>query len=227
MFLKTTVIGHRGWPTRFPDNTLAGLIAASAVADAVEIDVRRSADGKLVLAHDPVLGGLSVPDTPWSTLCELDLGEGHHPALLDEALAALPGIPVQLEVKNHPADPGFEPDHRLALEVAERSRPGDIVTGFNPETLAAVRRVFPEVDTGWAVTSAIPIDQAVKHCLDAGHRALVPEQDVVTATVDGSIDVYPWTVNDSGRARELVELGVTGIITDDPGQIIDSLRSET
>ncbi|HEU4320285.1 MAG TPA: glycerophosphodiester phosphodiesterase [Acidimicrobiia bacterium] len=227
MFLKTTIIGHRGWPTRFPDNTLAGLLAASDVADAVEIDVRRSRDGKLVLSHDPTIGGLLVPDTPWSTLCELDLGGGHHPVLLDEALAALPGVPVQMEIKNHPGHPGFEPDHRLGLEAAERARPGDIVTCFNLETIAAVRRVFQDVNTGWAVTSVIPIDEAVKHCLDAGHRALVPEHTAIMAPVGPDIEVYPWTVNDPARARELVELGVTGIITDDPGTIDQTLRSGT
>ena len=227
MDLRPIVIGHRGWPARFPDNTLAGLIAASAVADAVETDVRRSSDGKLILSHDPLLGGLSVPNTPWSTLCELDLGGGHHPALLDEALAAMPGVPAQLEVKNHPADPGFEPDHRLALEVAERARPCDIVTCFNPDTIAAVRRVFPDVVTGWAVTPAIAIDEAVKHCLDAGHRALVPDHRGIDGPVGDEVDVYPWTVNDVARARELVEYGVRGIITDDPGMIDETIRSGT
>ena len=112
------VVGHRGWPRRFPDNTLTGFLAASAVADAIELDVRRSADGKLVLSHDPTVAGLVVSETPWSVLAELDLGDGHKPALLDEALAALPDTPVQLEVKNVPDQPGFEPDHRLALEAA-------------------------------------------------------------------------------------------------------------
>src|SRR5690606_14585398 len=128
-----------------PDNTLRGFLAAAEVADGVELDVRRSGDGKLVLSHDPWMKGLLVGQTSWSQLCELDLGDGHHPALLDEVLAALPETPVQLEVKNWPSDPGFEPDHRLALEAAERARPGDVVTGFNAETLEAVRRVFPEV----------------------------------------------------------------------------------
>ena len=227
MIHKPTIIGHRGWPARFPDNTLAGLLAASTVADAVEIDVRRSKDGKLVLSHDPVLGGLSVPDTPWAVLCQLDLGDGHHPALLDEALAALPGVPAQLEVKNNAADPGFEPDHRLALEAAERTRSDDIVTCFNPETIAAVRRVFPDVATGWAVTSVISIAEAVKHCLDAGHRALVPDHRGVTGPVGDEVAIYPWTVDDPQRARELVEFGVTGIITNDPGILDKTLRSRT
>lgn len=219
-------VGHRGWPTRFPDNTLSGLIAAAEVADAVEVDIRRSADGKLVLAHDPVLGGLSVPDTPWSRLCEVDLGGGHYPALLDEAMPALPDTPMQLEVKNSPLGPGFEPDHRLALETAERARPGDIVTSFNPETLAAVRRSYPDTATGLAVPAAFALDEAVKQCLDAGHQTLVPDHSLITDELNVEIAVYPWTVNHPDRARKLVEFGVTGIITDDPGLIHDTLRSD-
>ncbi len=108
------IVGHRGWSSRFPDNTLAGFLAASAIADAIELDIRRSGDGKLVLSHDPTIGGLVVSETAWSVLAETDLGDGHKPALLDEALAALPDTPVQLEVKNFPYQPGFEPDHLYA-----------------------------------------------------------------------------------------------------------------
>lgn len=226
MNARPLVIGHRGWPTRFPDNTLAGFIAASDVADGVELDVRRSADGKLVLSHDPVLGDLPVSGTRWSELGELDLGDGHHPALLDETLAALPNTPLQLEVKNLPIEPGYEPDHRIALEVAERARPGDIVTSFNPDSLAAVRRVFPDVATGLCVPAAFAFDQSVKHCLDAGHVALVPEHTLVTGEINADLQVYPWTVNEPDRVIELVELGVAGIITDDPGQMAETLQSE-
>ena len=223
---QISVVGHRGWPSRYPDNTLSGFIAAATVADMIELDVRRSGDGKLVLSHDQVLGGHLVSETPWSTLCLLDLGDFHHPALLDEALAALPATPVQMEIKNLPIDTGFEPDHRLALEAAERTRPGDIVTSFNPETVATVRRVFPDVPTGLVITAGVALDEAVKHCLDVGHSALVPHHSMITEPPDVGIDIYTWTVNDPVRVRELAELGVTGIITDDPGSISETLRSE-
>ncbi|HEX6301074.1 MAG TPA: glycerophosphodiester phosphodiesterase [Acidimicrobiia bacterium] len=221
-----TVIGHRGWPARFPENTLSGFLAAATVSDGVEADIRRSADGKLVLAHDPFIGELPVSSTPWSELAELDVGGGHHPALLDEVLAALPAIPVQLEVKNMPTDPGYEPDHRIALEVAERARPDDLVTGFNPDSLAAVRRVFPDVPTGLAVSGFVSLDEAVKHCLDGGHTALIPALSLITRELNVDLAVFPWTVNEPERARELVEFGVTGIITDDPALMSTSLRSD-
>lgn len=223
------VVGHRGWPSLFPDNTLAGFIAASEIVDQVELDVRRSGDGKLVLAHDPVLGGFPVTDTPWSVMAETDLGDGHHPALLDEVLVAIPDTPAQLEVKNMPFDSGFEPDHRIALETAERARPGDLVTSFNPASLDVVRKTYPEVPVGLAVEPIVSLGQAIRQCLDSGYSALVPRQSMIDQpleTTEGPL-VFPWTVNDPRRARELAEFGATGIITDDPGLIAKTLRSET
>ncbi|MDX1469756.1 MAG: glycerophosphodiester phosphodiesterase [Acidimicrobiia bacterium] len=218
------VVGHRGWPSRYPDNTLAGFIAVAGVASAVELDVRRSSDGKLVLSHDPVLSGHLVHRTPWSILAELDLGEGHHPALLDEVLAALPETPVQLEVKNDPNEPAFEPDHRLALETAERARPGDIVTSFNRETLKRVRREYPDIRTGLAIQLPTLVDEALSHCRETGHVALVPWAPLVTDPVPEDVAVYPWTVNEPSRAIELVELSVSGIITDDAATIAEAIR---
>jgi len=216
-----SIVAHRGWSSRFPDNTLAGFIAASSVADAVELDVRRSSDGKLVLSHDPTMKGHVVANTPWSVLRELDIGDGHHPALLDEVLAALPDTMVQLEIKNYPHQSGYEPDHRLALEAAERSRKGDVITSFNPSTLNAVRLVFPDVQTGFAFEPIVTLDEAVKQCLDDGHTALVPRETIIDRPLETpeTIAVFPWTVDDPDRARELADFGVSGIITNDPGLI--------
>lgn len=224
--MPVKVVAHRGWPARFPDNTLAGCLAASAVADAVELDVRRSRDGKLVLAHDPELGAHLVAETSWSSLVELDLGDGHRPALLDEVLAALPQTPILIEVKNSPFQPGYEPDHRLALEAAERSRPDDVVTSFNPATLAAVRRVFPQVRTGLAIMAGSDLGDSLQLCEDEGHSALIPSEELIVGALPGhGVEVYPFTVNDADRASELAEAGVSGIITDDPAQVAVAIRS--
>lgn len=219
---KPKVVGHRGWPARFPDNTLAGFFSASTVADSVETDIRRSGDGKLVLCHDPEIQGLEVASTPWSVLGELDLGHGHRPALLDEAIVSVPGLSFQLEVKNLPYDPGFEPDHRLGLETAERAHAGDMVTSFNWATLAAVRRVFPDVETGVVVGSPGDIHQAVNVCLDVGHPALVPSIELPITGIERALaeglQVYPWVADEAAKIEELADLGVSGIITDDPAR---------
>jgi glycerophosphoryl diester phosphodiesterase len=218
-----SIFGHRGWPTRYPDNTLAGFMAAATVADGIETDIRRSADGKLILSHDPEIGGLRVDSNAWDTLGEVDLGGGHRPVLLDECLASLPDFPVMLEVKNMVHEPGFEPDHRLALEVASRARPTDMLTSFHWPTVDAVRRQFPEVTTGVIVGKEARLEDAIEHCLAVGHRLLASEWSLLT---EGAVDlsetvlqVFAWTVNDPALASELAAAGVTGIITDDPGLI--------
>lgn len=225
--MPVKIVAHRGWPARFPDNVLAGFLAVSGVADGVELDIRRSVDGKLVVAHDPEIAGHVIADTPWSDLVELDLGNGHHPALLDEVLAAVPDVPVLLEVKNFPFQTGYEPDHRLALETAERARPGDLVTSFNPLTLAAVRRVFAEVSTGLAVAAGGDIGEAVVLCWNAGHTAVIPAEVLIERPVEvAELEVFAWTVDDPVRARELAELGVSGIITDDAPRLARAIGSE-
>jgi glycerophosphoryl diester phosphodiesterase len=162
-------------------------------------------------------------------LSEIDLGDGHRPALLDEAIAAIPGTSFQFEIKNMPYEPGFEPDHRLALEAAERARPGDIVTSFNWQTLAAVRQVFPDVATGVLVDGHGEIGIAIDECFGVGHRALVPSVFLPTLglvrAVEAGLDVYPWVVDDPERVIELAGLGVSGIITDDPAGVAAVLRS--
>ena len=194
---KILVIGHRGWPQRHPDNTLRGFIDAAGTADGVELDVRRSADGKLMLSHDPVLGGLEVAATSWATLMELDLGDGHHPILLDEAMAALPETPVQLEVKNWPADSGFEPDHRIALEAASRARTGDTVTSFNWESMRVVKRHFPEVRTGLAVEAPLTFATVIQAAREYGHEAVVVSEQLVDSEPPEDLETYVWTVNRS------------------------------
>lgn len=225
---RPRVVGHRGWPARYPDNTLGGFLAAATVADAVETDIRRCGDGRLVLSHDTEIAGLVVSATAWPVLDELDLGDGHHPALLDEAMAAVPGTPFQLEVKNLRQEAGFEPDHRVGLEAAERARPGDLVTSFNWATLAAVRQVFPDVATGLLAGDSEALERAIDECRRVGHRVLLPRADWPTPglerALDHGLELYPWVVNDSDRAAELADLGVSGIITDDPPTIRSAVQ---
>jgi glycerophosphoryl diester phosphodiesterase len=230
MNLGFEVVGHRGWPARFPDNTLSGFLAAAAVADAVESDIRRCGDGRLVLSHDPQIDGMDVASTPWSTLAELDLGDGHHPALLDEVLASIPDTPMQMEIKNMPYEPGFENDHRQGLEAAERARPGDVITSFNWSTLDTVKAHYPEVTTGLCMAAFADVGEAVSHCLRMGHSVLVPWVDIaqpeMARAVGAGLAVYPWVVNDPDTAMELAGVGVAGIITDDPVTLVDISRGK-
>lgn len=218
-----SVIGHRGWPTRFPENTLVGLLAAAEACGAVELDVRRSGDGKLVLAHDPILGGLEVSTSPWSELGEVDLGGGAKPCLLDEALSSLPAANVMIEIKNDPNTAGFEPDHRLGLEAADRARHGDMVTSFNWDTARAVARAFPDKSTGLIVGLLGDLSGAYRDAEDGGHDAVIAHIGLFGSGPrgEGVIPTYVWSGEeeylDAYGRPELESFGVSGIITNDPG----------
>jgi glycerophosphoryl diester phosphodiesterase len=191
----------------------------------VEVDVRRCAGRELVLSHDPSMGGHVVADTGWEVLSRLDLGGGQRPLLLEEALAAFPDRAFNLEVKNDPAEPGFEDDAAIAVETAERSRPGDLLSSFWWPAMDAVRAAHPGVATGLLVDRGWDLAEAIDRAREGGHRALIPHWSVVLeaapgvlATAGGTdLMVVCWTVNDAEVAIRLAEQGVAAIITDDPG----------
>jgi glycerophosphoryl diester phosphodiesterase len=228
------IVGHRGWPARFPDNVLAGIEAAATVADMVEVDVRASVDDVLVLSHDPVLGDLPVADTPWGVLSALDLGGGHGPVALQQLLARFPDFPFNLEVKNYPGEPGFDPEHGLALRAAGLARPNDLLSCFFWPTMDAVRQPYPRVGTGLLVDAGGSLEDAVDHALAMGHVAVIPQWELalesgpaVRAAAESGLVVAVWTLNDPEQVIRLASLGVTAIITDDPGRMRRALQERT
>jgi len=220
------VIGHRGWPTRFPDNVVDGIAAALEVADMVEVDVRSSGDDNLVLSHGPMLGGLRVDETSWATLAQIDVGGGFHPASLDQVLERFPTSSFNLEVKNSPGEPGFDPDHAVAFRTAAATRSGDLLSCFYWPTMDAVRTAFPGVATGLLVDIGWDLAGAVDHALASGHVAVIAQWElalrsgpVLLTAAEAGLMVAVWTLNDPSRVPELESIGVTAIITDDPGEL--------
>lgn len=225
------VVGHRGWPTRYPDNVLAGILAAAGVADMVEIDIRSTVDGTLMLSHDSHVGGMAIAEATWDELADLDLGGGHRPVELKTVLSALPDFPLNLEIKNFPGEPGFDPDHRLALRTAALARPADLLSCFYWPTMDAVRNHRPSTNTGLLVERGGSLSDAVDHALARGHEAVIPQfelaltsQASVRSAAEAGLLVAVWTLNDPAVAMRLASMGVAAVITDDPGRMRHALR---
>ena len=229
-FSNSEVWGHRGWPSRYPDNTAAGIRAAADVAAGVEVDVRRTADGRLLLSHDPTLGGKVVADAEWRDLASVDLS-GHRPTLLAEVLGV--SVPLDLEVKNDPTEPDFDPSHRVARMVADQARVGDIVTSFWWPSMDALTVTHADVTTGLLCCDPIDPMDAIRHAVDVGHRLVAPDHvqitpDVMEFAISEGIEVVAWTVDDPADALRLADLGVAAIITNRPGELIaESPRPRT
>lgn len=222
------VLAHRGASRAARENTLDAFRAARALgADGVELDVRRSADGTLVVHHDPLLpdgrpvAGLPMAEMPpWV------------PAL-DAALEECEGMVVDVEIKNLPSEVGFDPEEAAAREVVallvrRAGRDQVVVASFSLATLEAVRAAESSVPTAWVTPGAFDQHQALALAADRGCAALQPRHEAVTvelveAAHDRGMTVYAWTVDDAERVRWLAGTGVDGVITNVPDVALDAL----
>lgn len=215
----TDVIAHRGASTAARENTLdAFRLAVEMGADGIELDVRRSADGVLVVHHDAHLAdGRAIVQ---QRAADLPV----HVPTLGDALAACAGAWVNLEIKNDPRDPDFDPDRGLADRVVEElTGLGDdgrwLVSSFDLATVDRVRTLAASIDTAWLVNE-VPTD-VVERLDGRGHRAVHPWVGVLTrpqvdALHDAGLEVNTWTCNDPARMLELSAWGVDGVCTDVP-----------
>jgi len=212
------VIAHRGASRLAQENTVAAFeMAAIAGADGVELDVRRTSDGVLVVHHDARLGdGSTIVETPWRALPP-------HVATLGEALDACAPLWVNIEIKNDERDPDFDPDDHVAVEVlaalAERGGGRWLLSSFRMATVDRCRQVDASVPTAW-LTFEIGTD-TVEVLAAKGHTAVHPWEATITADQierchDAGILVNAWTCDDPLRFAALVAAGVDGVITDIP-----------
>jgi glycerophosphoryl diester phosphodiesterase len=216
---RPLVIAHRGASADAPENTLqAYRLAASQGADWVELDVRRTADDRLAVLHDAALpDGRTLVDCAWSELPDTV------PSLA-AALDACAGMGVNIEIKNAPVDPDYDPGDTVADAVVglldERSgRDEVLISSFTPHTVNRVRAVAPGLATAWLVMQGT--SATVETAVAEGHRALHPwdhgtTADVVERARREHLEVNVWTVDDPERMRALTAMGVTGIVTNVP-----------
>lgn len=214
----TDVIAHRGASRLATENTIEAFdLAVGVGADAVELDVRRSADGVLVVHHDArVSDGRVIVETPWREL------PAHVPTL-GAALDACVDVWVNIEIKNDRHDPDFDPDDRVAVEVlaalAERPPGRWLISCFRLRTVDRCRLLDPGVATAWLT---MQLDrEAIEQVAARGHTAINPWEPVITAEQierchEVGVLVNAWTCNDADRAVALAAAGVDGIVTDVP-----------
>jgi glycerophosphoryl diester phosphodiesterase len=219
------VLAHRGANRLAPENTVAAMARALELgADGVELDVHRTADHQLVVRHDA--GG------PAGVLCDLSLAQirSAFPEVptLAKVLDGCRGSLVNIEVKNLPGDPDWDPDERavelLAGLLEARGGADDvIVSSFHLPTVDRMRALAPQVPTGLLTFGVDPLE-ALDTVDSHGHQAVHPDVWSLGGPVLGALTqrarerglrINVWTVNDSEELRRLEAAGVDAVITDD------------
>jgi len=229
---RTQIMAHRGASRACPENTLEAFRRAGEMgADAVELDVRRTSDGSLVVHHNPDLhdGRLIVE----CAAAGLPATVAH----LGAALDACAGMWVNVEIKNDPGEPDFDEtdsiaDDTMALLMARGEPERWLISSFRIETVDRCRSIADAagvpIRTAW-LTAVVPSD-VVEILTAKGHVALHPwvkllGRQVIDDCHAAGIAVNTWTCDDPDRMRELVEWGIDGICTNVPDVGVSVVRS--
>lgn len=234
---RPIVVAHRGASVEQPENTIEAFEAAiDAGADAVEFDVRLTANGVPVVMHDPDVSRTTDGHGLVSSLSLDEVRELGVPTL-EEVLGCLAGrAAADIELKNEPDEPGYESDGTpslgATLDTLDRLKfPGPVLlSSFDRATLLRSRELRPDVPTGLLTSAEADAETALKAAVSDRHPWVLPfVAQVLSAgpsfveTVHGSgMRVGIWIADDPEMARTLFEWGVDAVATNDPRAIVAS-----
>ncbi|WP_062216132.1 glycerophosphodiester phosphodiesterase family protein [Streptomyces sp. NBRC 109706] len=217
--MSLLTVGHRGLMGVEPENTLRSFRRAErAGLDAIELDVRLSADDALVVMHDARVdrttdGHGAVAELTLAELRSLDAGRGERVPTLEEVVAEVGGH-LQVEIKDTAVA------ERLA-DLVERHRLHRRVTviSFHDTALSTVAALLPEVPrglvTGTSTPSAPERAVALGCALVSGELPRLDDEVVGRCRAAG-LAVLGWTVNTADELARARALGLDGVVTDRP-----------
>jgi glycerophosphoryl diester phosphodiesterase len=239
----TLVAAHRGAAALWPENSLLAFRSALALGvDALEFDLHLTADGEVVVLHDPTLdrtstGNGSVRELKLANLADVRLKtregavSGERVPTFTQVLDLVAPTSAEIlpEIKvdaNRQRYDGIE-EKVLALIRARGLMARTTIQAFQVETIRRVRELEPRARTMLLVARgdverdrARPAE-AVRRARELGatdlgmnHRLL--DADVMSAARPAGIRVSAWTVNEEADIRRMIDLGVDIVMSDRP-----------
>lgn len=243
------VMAHRGGGNEQPENSIVAFEAMRAQGFTyMETDAHVTSDGVAVVSHDPMLdrmtnGSGMISHHSWREISQLRDESGNRLMRVDEMLDNFPELVFNVDAKN---DDVVEP----LIEAINRTRSGDrvCVASFSEARLRRVRRILPGVATSLGVSAiarmvgCARLPEAVGSELmrsvpgpkrhaevaqvpEVSHHVTVVTERFVTLAHHRGIAVHVWTINDIKTVNVLLDMGVDGIITDEPTAVRDAIRS--
>lgn len=243
---QPVIFAHRGASAHAPENTLAAFeLALAQRADAIELDVKLSADGQVVVIHDPTVDRTTgshglVKDLSFHELRSLDAGSffsekyrGEKIPTLEEVFEVVGKhtfINVELTNYNTPRDHLVETVCSLVKKAGLEKHV--MFSSFFASNLSKARAYLPGVPRGLLALNGLLGAWARSFGFAFGrYQALHPYLKDVTSQQVQRVHrlnrrVHVWTVNAAEDMRRLFHWGVDAIFTDDP-QLAVQVRSES
>ncbi len=216
-------IAHRGASAYEPENTLRSFRRAIDMgAEMMELDVRLSSDGHLVVIHDKKVdrttnGKGFVREMTLSDLRKLDAGKGEKIPTFEEVIDLAKGkIKLVVELK----DKGTE--EKVIKLIKESGLIDDVfLVSFHCDLVKRAKSLEPRIRTGLIMLFSFDTVAKGKEChVDA----VAPSHYFITSGMvervhKSGMYLFTWTVDDPKKAKKLKEMGVDGIVTNKPDLI--------
>jgi len=233
---QPVIFAHRGASAHAPENTLAAFeLALTQQADAIELDVKLSADEQVVVIHDPTVdrttnGKGRVQDLALAELKKLDCGSffsGNHAAekipTLEEVFESVgKRIFINIELTNYKTPRDNLSEVVCMLVKKHQMQKRIIFSSFHASNLSKARSYLPDVPRGLLAMDGLQGVWARSFGFTFGkYDALHPNLKDITQQEINRVHrlkrrVHVWTVNKEQDMRRLFNWGVDGIFTDDP-----------
>jgi glycerophosphoryl diester phosphodiesterase len=233
---RPLIFAHRGSNHNAPENTLAAFRSAHQQgADGIELDVKLTADGQVVVLHDQTVDRTSDGYGPLrryrlAELKKLDAGSWFDHAFAGERIPTLTevfeafgnSILYDIELTNY-LSPFDELSVKVAALVAEaRLLDCVMVSSFLPVALVRFKWLLPDVPAGLIALKGLAgtLTRSALGRKLAG-RAVIPyytdlTREYVQSQARYGRVVIPWTVNEMDVIRRMFEWGAGAVITDVP-----------
>ena len=234
---KTEVWAHRGasgWDRQYaPENTMSAFRKAVEMgADGIELDVQLTKDGELVICHDERIDRTSrergwLRDFTLAELKKIDFGKPHveygfvEIPTLREVLEFAKPLDIRVNIELKTGVVYYDGLEEKTAKMVEEFGMGErvIYSSFNHYSLQKLKEIFPRAHIGLLMgADYVRVPEDVERL---GACAVHPPEGIVTrAYVEKchkcGIRVHAWTVDNPGRMRELIGMGVDAFITDCP-----------
>jgi glycerophosphoryl diester phosphodiesterase len=231
---RPLLIGHRGYPARFPENTPAAFEGAmQAGCDMIELDVTLTRDRKVVVIHDDTLnrttnGRGAVSKHTLAEIKQLDAGSWFNPLFSAERVPELGEVMqltadrclLNIEIKTSAFEADYPEDaiERQVVKLVKTSQAMDrvIISSFDRRILERIAAM--DAPPAIALISDHGADQSVLAMLLAlkalswHPRFKALTRDQVDRLHAAGLQIFPWTINTRSEAEKVLALGADGLI---------------
>jgi len=242
------VVAHRGASSTRPENTLASFEEAIRLgAQILELDVRLSRDGVLVVIHDPAVdrttdGSGFVHELSAAEITSMHAADGARVPTFSEVLDMVRGrAGIAVEIKNVPGEPAFDAAREHIVEAVhqELGHAGFdgavLVISFNPASIAASKALAPDVPTGLLTTDMVDPREALGYAAAQGHdmvlpgsRASIPAGEAFVEEVHAAgLHAGTWTIDEPETVGMLFDRGFDAVASNDPAMALAVLDERT